>query len=99
VFDDKFIDEMAERVFAKLKLRIVELTGARPQAAPEVSYMTLLQASELLNTSYEGIRWMIRNGQIPVIKRSPRRYVVDRRDVIAYLEKNKTTMGESLPRA
>lgn len=88
MFDETFLEVLTEKVAERLIPRLAQI--AERTDGNETRYLSLEQAAEFIGTSYEGMRAMARKEHIPVVRRGARRHI-DKRDLVAFMERNKAS--------
>jgi excisionase family DNA binding protein len=88
MFNETFLEVLTEKVAERLIPRLAQI--AERTDSNETRYLSLEQAAEFIGTSYEGMRAMARKEHIPVVRRGARRHI-DKRDLVAFMEKNKAS--------
>lgn len=57
-------------------------------SAPPSPYLSTAEAAELLRKSIEAVWAMIERGQLPGVRRLRRRILINRADLVAFIEKS-----------
>ncbi len=82
---DSLVEAIAERVMAKIR---PELSGAGPSPRIQPALFNVKEAAVYLGRSEQAVQHLIFQRELPVV-RIGRRVHLDRRDLDAWIEKNK----------
>jgi excisionase family DNA binding protein len=82
---DSIVEAIAERVIAKIR---PELSGAGPYPRIQPALFNVKEAAVYLGRSEQAVQHLIFQRELPVV-RIGRRVHLDRRDLDAWIEKNK----------
>lgn len=88
---DLFLDELAERLAAKLETRLSVAHNGNGGGVP-ARLLTVRQAAEYLGRSEQAVQHLVSAGKVPTV-RADRRVFVDRCDLDRWIEENKQPAG------